>query len=168
MKTTTRHSATAHLRRRVRSAAALAAAAVVWACGDDPAAPLSIPPPPRPASVLVIPASAGLDALGAMVQLSAEVLDQDGRVMEGAQVEWRSTDPAVASVDGTGLVTAVSNGKATVAARAGGASGTAAIAVAQEAASVAVVPEALEMSALGDTARLTAQVLDRLGNAVDD
>ena len=56
------------------------------------------------------PATARLAALGATVQLSAEVRDQNGNVMAGAAVAWSSADATVATVDGSGLVTAVANG----------------------------------------------------------
>ena len=45
--------------------------------------------------------------------------------MSGATVAWTSSDASVATVDATGLVTAVANGTAT----AGSASGTAAVTV---------------------------------------
>ena len=51
------------------------------ACGDGATAPP--PDPPRATTITVSPATAELAALGAMVQFSAEVLDQNGQVMAG-------------------------------------------------------------------------------------
>ena len=51
------------------------------------------------------------------------MLDQKGRVIAGAAVSWSSTDASVASVDGSGLVTAAGYGTATITATAGSASG---------------------------------------------
>ena len=62
---------------------------MVWAsgCGDGATEPSPPPPdPPRPTTVTVTPATVELAALGATVQLSAEVRDQNGRVMEGVRV----------------------------------------------------------------------------------
>ena len=95
-------------RRRtiIRLCAVLAALALAWACGgDSPSAPPA-PEPARPTMVTVSPTTAQLTALGATVQLTAEVRDQNARVMAGATVTWSSGDTSVATVDASGLVTA--------------------------------------------------------------
>ncbi|MXW65894.1 MAG: hypothetical protein F4Z72_02615 [Gemmatimonadales bacterium] len=119
---------------RVSLGAALLASAVwAFACGDgtvDPPPPPPSPPdPPRPTAVTVSPATAELTALGATVQLSAEVRDQNGQVMSGATVTWASSDPSVARVDNAGLVTAVGDGETTVTATSGEVSGEARVRV---------------------------------------
>ncbi|MXW16167.1 MAG: hypothetical protein F4X60_03870 [Gemmatimonadetes bacterium] len=105
--------------------AALLLAYWTGGCGDTEPPP----PAPRPTTVTVSPASVRLAALETTVQLAAEVRDQYGQVMTGAVVTWTSGDATVASVDGSGLVTAVGEGVATIAATAGDARGTSAIAV---------------------------------------
>ena len=65
-------------RTLIRLSAALAGVALVWACGgDSPTAPptpsYGTIEPARPATVTVSPAVADLTALGATVQLTAEV-----------------------------------------------------------------------------------------------
>ena len=88
--------------------AALSAALWAYACGDGTTEPPTQPPdPPRPTTVTVSPATAQLAALGATVQLSAEVRDQNGQTMAGAAVSWSSADTTVAAVDSAGLVTAI-------------------------------------------------------------
>ena len=77
----------------------------------------------------VTPASASLSFIGETVQLSAEVRDQNGRAMPGASVAWASSDVAVATVDGSGLVRGVADGVATMTAAAGDAEGTSKITV---------------------------------------
>ncbi len=113
----------------------------------------------------VTPATAELGAVGATVQLTAEVRDQNGQVMSGATVTWSSSSAAVATVDGSSLVTAVANGTATITATAGGVSGSAAVTVAQEISTVAVTPAADTLVA-GDTLRLAAEATDANGHAV--
>ena len=110
------------------SVAALSVALWTGACGDDRIEPPP-PDPPRPTTVTVSPASALLSALEATVQLTAEVSDQYGQVMTGTVVTWTSGDAAVASVDGSGLVTAVDNGTVTITATAEDAQGTSEITV---------------------------------------
>ena len=133
----------------------------VWAsgCGDGAVEPAP-PDPPRPTSVTVTPASAELGALWATTRLSAEVRDQNGQVMAGASVAWSSGNASVATVDASGLVTAVANGSATITATAGSASGTAAVTVAQSVSAVAVTPPADTLVAFGDTVRLVAEATD--------
>ena len=105
-------------RTLIRLSAALVGVALVWACGgDSPTAPPTLEPA-RPATVTVSPATADLTALGATVQLTAEVRDQNGRVLVGATVTWRSSDTRVATVDASGLVTGVAVGVATITASA--------------------------------------------------
>ena len=114
----------------IRLSAVLAVVALAKGCGDgdSPTAPPT-PEPARPTTVTVSPATHELTALGTTVQLSAEVRDQNARVMAGATVTWTSSANSVATVDASGLVTAAGNGTATITASAGSAQGTAEIMV---------------------------------------
>ena len=114
----------------IRLSAVLAVVALAKGCGDgdSPAAPPT-PEPARPTTVTVSPATHELTALGATVQLSAEVRDQNARVMAGTTVTWTSSASSMATVDASGLVTAAGNGTATITASVGGAQGTAEITV---------------------------------------
>ena len=145
--------------------AATAGLAWVAGCGDGATEPPP-PDPPRPATVTVTPATAELTALGATVQLRAEVRDQNGQVMTGATVTWASGSADMATVDPTGLVTAAGNGTATITASAGGALGTAVVTVMQSPDSVGVLPAEATIGALGDTLRLAAEAFDANGRAV--
>ena len=109
-------------------AATLSAALWAYACGDGATEP---PPrdPQQPTVISVLPQTARLGVRGATVQLRAQVRDQWDRVMADVAVSWSSNDASVASVDGSGLVTAVANGTATITAAAGSASGRATVVV---------------------------------------
>ena len=109
-------------------AGTLSAALWAYACGDGATDPPP-PDPPRPVVVGVLPQTTRLAVLGATVQLSAQVRDQSARVMADVAVSWSSSDALVASVDGSGLVTAVANGTATITATAGSASGRATVVI---------------------------------------
>ena len=150
-----------------RLATLLATIPLIKGCGDGDA-PTEPPPPepPRATTITVSPATADLAALGATVQLSAQVQDQNGQGMAGAAVTWASAAAAVAAVSTSGLVTAVANGSATITATSGSASGSAAVTVAQAVSSVAVTPETASLGALGDTVRLSAEAFDANGHAV--
>ena len=119
------------------------------------------------AEVRVSPDSVALRALRAAWRLSAVAVDANGHPVDGATLEWSSGDTAVATVDDTGLVTAVGNGAATVTAASGGAEGHAAVVVEQVVAEVRVSPDSVTLLAVGDTARLTAKAVDANGHPVD-
>jgi len=84
--------------------------------------------PPPVASLTVSPASVSL-LVHMTKRLSAAARDANGRVLPGRAITWTSDDPAAATVDGTGLVTAVGGGSAAVIATSEGMSDTAAVTV---------------------------------------
>ena len=90
--------------------------------------------PTAPSPDLSRPATFGgdphtLTELGATVQLDAQVLVQRGDLLADRVVSWSSSDTAVATVDGSGLVTARGYGTATITALAASALRTAGIKV---------------------------------------
>ena len=121
---------------------------------------------PAPTIVAVTPDTVALTALGQTVQLSAEVRDQAGRVMEDVRVSWATADTTVAAVDSAGLVTAAGRGRTTITATAGEVSGEAVVTVMQSAGSVVVSPAA-DTVAPGDTLRLVAEAFDENGHRVE-
>ena len=80
-------------------------------------------------SVVVSPA-ADTVAPGDTLRLLAEAFDENGHRVQGVQFDWSSSAVSVARVDGSGLVTGVVEGTATITATAGDARGTAEITVA--------------------------------------
>jgi alpha-tubulin suppressor-like RCC1 family protein len=78
--------------------------------------------------VVVKPVSASIDA-GAQVQLAVTVTDVDGQVVANPAVEWATTDPAVAMVSGSGLVSGLVAGTATILATYEGVAGLSAVTV---------------------------------------
>ncbi len=115
------------------------------------------------ASVAVTPATAGLQS-GQTAQLTATPKDASGNPLSGRVVTWASDNTAVATVNGSGLVTAVAAGSANVTATSEGKSGTAAITVSNvPVASVAVTPATAGLQS-GQTAQLTATPKDASGN----
>ena len=106
-------------------------AGAVWvsSCGDGAVEPAPSPAAPVATTVTVSPGSAALSALGETARFTAEVRDQNGRVMAAAAVAWASSNASVATVDASGLVTAAANGSATITATSGSVSGTAAVTV---------------------------------------
>lgn len=67
--------------------------------------------------------------VGASERLSAVPLDGQGNSILGATVSWESSNPAVATVDGTGLVRGVAAGTVSIIASAAGGTGSAVVQV---------------------------------------
>ncbi|WP_419161511.1 choice-of-anchor B family protein [Candidatus Palauibacter sp.] len=153
-------------KRPFRFPAPAVVCAAALSCGESPAEPA--PPAPQATSVSIRPSTIQLSALGETLQLAADVRDQSGRAIPGAQVAWSSSDSAVATVGAAGLVTAVGNGAAEVTASSGEASANVPVSVRQAAATAVISPGQINLAALGDTARLSATVLDARGNVVRD
>ena len=80
------------------------------------------------ASVTVSPATASIQ-VGQTVQLTATPRDASGNPLSGRAIAWASSAPGVATVSGTGLVTGVAAGSATITATSEGQSGTATVTV---------------------------------------
>jgi uncharacterized protein YjdB len=115
------------------------------------------------ASVTVSPASASVQA-GQTQQLTATLKDANGNVLTGRTVAWSSNNTTVATVNGTGLVTAKVAGSATITAMSEGQSGTAAMTVTPvPVASVTVTPATAGVT-VGSTVQLTATPKDANGN----
>src|SRR5204862_1193366 len=97
--------------------------------GQSGAALVSVAAAPAPvASVAVSPPTASVVA-GQAVQLAATPKDAGGNALSGRVVTWASNAPAVATVNGSGLVTGVAAGAATITAASEGQSGGATITV---------------------------------------
>ena len=124
---------------------------------------------PVPTRITIAPSSHTLEAIGATVQLSATVRDQRNNVMSGQTITWSSGDEAVATVSGTGLVTAVGNGMTEITAKSGSLSSSADITVANPVpTTVTIEPPTHTLEAIGDTLQLAAVVLDQYENAMAD
>lgn len=123
------------------------------------------PKTPQPARIDVTPASLGL-TIGATGALTAVAYDADENVLDVA-VTWSSSSVAVATVDASGLVTAVALGTATISAKVKNVTGTASVTVTQSGASVVIDPIGNEPLEVGLTLQLTATAYDISGTPID-
>ena len=146
----------------------LSAVLLLLACGDGGTTPTSPPTPPTPVvtSITLSATSLSFASLGQTSQLSATVKDQNGATMSGASVSWSSSAASVATVSSTGLVTGVANGSATITVTSGSASANANASIQQVAVSITLSPDSLVFAAPGDTATVTATVLDAGGSEI--
>ena len=126
--------------------------------------------------------------VGDTVDLSARVLDDEGEEITGTTVRWSSSNTAVATVDSSGVMTAVGEGTVTLTAtatvsssstqssmaRSGAAvvksdqtvSGSVTMIVVKRAARIDLSPASLSFDSVGDYATLTATVYDEDDNVM--
>lgn len=105
-------------------------------------------------------------ALGDTVQLAPVAFDALGAQVQNVTFAYASADPTVASINGSGVVTALANGAARVIASASGVADTVLVTVAQSVASVTMTPDTLRLAAVGSTGTVTATPRDANGNTV--
>ncbi|MGE0443441.1 MAG: Ig-like domain-containing protein, partial [Gemmatimonadales bacterium] len=137
---------------------------VAAGCGG----PTPPPPPPPPATVTSITLSAANPTMapGATQALTAVARNAAGGTVS-ASFTWRSTEPGVATVDGSGLVTAIAPGTTAVTAASGtvtsNAVGLSVEAAVAPAARLEIDKAALLLPAIGASAQLTARIFDAQG-----
>ncbi len=131
--------------------------------GETPVAPA--PPTPTATAMTVSPSEVLLQSVGDTVRMVAEVSDQNGNVMHGVSVVWGSHAVRVATVDASGLVTAVDNGSADITAGAASVTAVSNVTVAQEVDTIVISPTA-DTLLRGHTLNLTADVVDANGHTV--
>ena len=119
-----------------------------------------------PTSITITPTSARLTWIGETEQLNAVVYNSADNRIRGASVNWSSNNRGVATVNSSGLVTAVSNGSARITASSGDVSASAGITVSQVARSVSVTPSSATLTSAGETEQLNAVVYDEGGTRI--
>jgi alpha-tubulin suppressor-like RCC1 family protein len=151
--------------RYFTAARAACIAVLLAACGGDSDAP-SDPGnggPTRVASVTITPATASV-VVGKTTQLAATAKDAVGNVLTGRALAWTTSAAGVATVDGNGIVTAVSVGNADITVTSEGKTAQAAVSVtAVPVASVTVSPNAPAIR-VAATVAMSATVKDDEGN----
>src|SRR5512135_172425 len=139
--------------------APLLAALSLCACTAEPIAPPNLVPI---ASVTVEPPNPVV-GVGAQAPLTPVPKDANGNTLTNRVFTWATSDPAVATVDGQGVVTGVATGAAQITATAEGRSGSAALTVsATQVASVAITPPSSSVNT-GATTTLTGAAFDAGG-----
>jgi uncharacterized protein YjdB len=166
-----------HATRRIRLAAITALIALAG-CGDGAVAPPDLPDSPGadaarhdngPAIRWTMSFSSRLE-VGQTMRIGVRYYDARGRAVSSRVVKYTSSDPSHATVDGSGLVHAISVGGTTITARAGNLRSRFQLAVvpAAESASRVVISLPDSTVAPGATMRASAVALDASGKVVND
>ena len=121
---------------------------------------------PSPSAVARIVVSPGADTItvAQSVVLVARVEDAAGNPLSSRAVTWRSSAPAVAAVDGAGLLTPIVRGTTVITAESEGVSGRATVEVRDPFVSIAIDRRFPSVFA-GDTITLTAAAVDSSGGS---
>lgn len=121
------------------------------------------PVPGTPASMEVSPQSAWVP-IGFTLPIAATVYDQNGYPLQGATVNWNSSNPSVASVNSSGVVTGHTIGTATITAQSASFNKQSAISVAAvgTAVSMSISPASLSIVS-GQTQQLSVHLFDSHG-----
>ena len=109
-------------------------------------------------------------AIGDQQQLTPTITDQDGNALPAETASWSSSDPTVASVSPTGLVTAVGSGSAEITAAAGSVTAAAQASVTQTPAQIQKISGDGQSGPAGGTLAdpLVVQVNDSRGNPIQN
>src|SRR5207247_809272 len=117
------------------------------------------------ASVAVTPASAGIQ-VGQTAQLTATPKDGSGNALSGRIVTWASSNASVATVNASGLATAVAAGSAMITATSEGPSSPSPCTVTTVPVASVAVTRASATIQVGQTQQLAATPKDASGNAL--
>ncbi len=131
------------------------------ACGGGGTEPGG-PPPTAPVATVSVTPAADTVIIRATRQLTAVLRDSAGTVLTGRSVTWSVSDPVLASVSSTGLVTATAPGVVKVAITSEQKSDTATLTLAP----ILTVGPRLPSLFAGDTVHLVASLRDALGGGV--
>ncbi len=116
-------------------------------------------------TVEIAPTSATIPAVGMARQFTATARDGDGTVIDDATFAWSTDDPAVATVNDAGLVTAVAEGSTVVSAETGGVTASADLQV-TVVTTIEVSPASATLLAIGASQAFSAVARDANGDPV--
>ena len=118
--------------------------------------------------IVVVPESVLLSAIGESIVVTVSVFDANDLEILDADLTWTSDDPAVATVDAEGVITARMNGETSVTVSYGDISASVTVTVAQLAERIVVMPESVLLSAIGESVVVTVTVLDANNTEIED
>ena len=104
-----------------------------------------------------------LHTIGATVEVAVDAQDGNGNALPAELTDWASLDPAVATVDDGGVVTAAGPGTARIVGSSGSVADTVEVVVDPTATALEITTGALLLTALEDTAVAVAQAADASG-----
>jgi len=120
----------------------------------------------QPAASVSVALDAATLEVGQATQAVATLKDAAGTTLTDRTVAWQSSNPAIATVNSSGVVTAVARGSATISAIADGKTGGATVTVAPKTVAAVVITPNPVSATVGQSAQLTAVAKDAAGSAL--
>jgi uncharacterized protein YjdB len=118
---------------------------------------------PRPPNAVVVTPAQVLVQQDGTAQVTAQVLDDLGRVIPNSTVTFSSADPAIATVSSAGLVRGIAAGQTAITATSGTLTGTARVTVTPIPVGSVVVTPGSPVITVGKTIQLSAQAVSATG-----
>ena len=119
------------------------------------------------ASILVNPPSPNI-FVGGQLQLASVTLGESGDVLAGRSVFWQSSNPLVAAIDNSGLLTGLSVGVTTITATSESRSASVGVTVLPVPVASLQISPAADTVVVGQTTQLTAVPRDSVGSPLTD
>jgi len=132
--------------------------------GQSASATISVSPVPV-ASVSVTFVSSSI-FIGSNTQATATIRDAGGNILTGRSIVWGSSNPSIASVNGTGSVSGISAGNASIIATCEGQSGASPITVTLAPVATVTVTAGVNVITVGGTTQAAAILKDAAGNTL--
>lgn len=140
--------------------------AIITATSEGRSSPASITVTAIPVASIDLQPNTQTLVVGQTAQLQAQPLDAQGNPLVGRVVLYFTNNASVATVTSTGVVTGQAQGSATITATSEGKSATTAVTVNPRTPNAVIVTPAQVLVEEGNTAALSAQVLDNLGQPI--
>lgn len=116
--------------------------------------------------VVIAPRALSL-VVGTAFSLNATVFDDAGQPQNGRIVAWRSLDPAIASVDASGVVRALGSGRTDIVARIDGVADTIPV-VSRQPTTLTITRTATIFDSRGEVASFLVSAFDQVGALIDN
>jgi uncharacterized protein YjdB len=137
--------------------------AIITATSEGRSSPASITVTAIPVASIDLQPNTQSLVVGQAAQLQAQPLDDQGNPLVGRMVLFFTNNASVATVTSSGVVTGQAQGTATITATSEGKSATTAVTVNPRTPNAVIITPAQLLVQEGDTAALSVQVLDNLG-----
>jgi uncharacterized protein YjdB len=137
--------------------------AIITATSEGRSSPASITVTAIPVASIDLQPNTQSLVVGQTAQLQAQPLDDQGNPLVGRMVLFFTNNASVATVTSSGVVTGQAQGTATITATSEGKSATTAVTVNPRTPNAVIITPAQLLVQEGDTAALSVQVLDNLG-----
>lgn len=143
-------------------------AATITATSEGRSGQAAVTVTPEPVAAVVVTPERDTLAVGTERTMSASVRDAQGALLTDRSVAWSVSDPNIATVTSTGVVTALAPGSVSIVAVSESRVGQGTIVVLERLADAITLTPTSSTVEIGQTVQLTSQITDPSGNLITD